>query len=222
VHHPVQRLAFRILFFFALTSAAFAQTATYSKLEASFIIASLATDPFDYTQTSFTDTTATSQMTYFYRLIATNASGNSLFTTAVCAVTLLAPVDNWRQIHFNTTANAGIAADTADPDHDCLLNIIEYAFASDPNMPSAKPLSFASTGGHPVVSFKRPHPAPADINYLVEVSNDLSSGIWSSGPAYATQTATNNNDGIETVTLTDIAPLSSAPTHYLRVRIARE
>jgi Domain of unknown function (DUF5060) len=134
--------------------------------------------------------------------------------------TILSPLNFWRQAHFGTTQNSGNAADTADPDHDGLINILEYAFNTDPNFPNARPISAAMVGNHLTITFKRSHPAPADLSYTPQVAGDLTSGIWNSGPAFTSQTVTNNGNGTETVVVTDNASTDSAPTHFLRVLIA--
>jgi hypothetical protein len=129
------------------------------------------------------------------------------------------PLSTWRQTHFGTSQNSGNAADTADPDHDGIINILEYAFGLDPNSPNPNPISFAPVGDHLTITFKRPHPAPADLVYTPQVAGDLSSGIWNSGPSYTSQTVTDNGDGTETVVVTDLAPMSSTPVHFLRILI---
>ncbi|GEM_PF-235777 len=169
--------------------------------------------------TNFTDGTVASRTTYYYRVVATNASGNSLYSDEVGAVTPIAPIDTWRQTHFGAPDNTGPAANTADPDHDGLINIIEYAFNLDPNVPSPNPITYAVVGNHLTISFKRTHPAPADINYITEVSSNLSAGVWSSGPAFTSQGVMDNGDGTETVTIIDLVTVGSSSTHYLRVRI---
>ncbi len=132
----------------------------------------------------------------------------------------ITPRATWRQTHFGTAQNSGNAADTADPDHDGIINILEYAFDTDPNVPNANPISFAVVGNHLTVTFKRTHPAPTDISYTPQVANDLASGIWHSGPNFTSQTVTNNGDGTETVVVTDNTAIGSAPAHYLRILIA--
>jgi hypothetical protein len=133
------------------------------------------------------------------------------------AITALA---TWRQTHFGTAQNSGNAADTADPDHDGINNILEYAFNTDPNISSANPISFAIVGNHLTVTFKRTHPAPADISYTPQVANDLTSGVWNSGPAFTSPTVTNNGNGTETVVVTDNAVVGSTPARFLRILIA--
>jgi hypothetical protein len=132
----------------------------------------------------------------------------------------LTPISAWRLAHFGTAANSGIAADNADPDHDGLVNIIEYAFNLDPLVPSPYPLSWSLDNRHLTVTFRRTHPPPPDISYLVEVSNDPSATTWNSGPAYTSQSVTDNLDGTETVVETDLAASPSPAAHYLRVRIS--
>jgi len=131
----------------------------------------------------------------------------------------ITPLATWRQTYFGTAQNSGNAANTADPDGDGLINILEYAFNTDPNVPNPNPISFAQTNNHLTLTFKRTHPAPTDISYVAEVCADLASGNWNSGPGYTSQTVTDNGDGTETVTVTDLAPISSTPAHFLRIRI---
>jgi len=131
----------------------------------------------------------------------------------------ITPMATWRQTHFGTAQNSGNAADTADPDGDGLINILEYAFNTDPNVPSANPISIVQTNDHLTVTFNRTHPAPADISYVPEVCADLAVGVWNSGPSYTSQTVTDNGNGTETVTVTDLAPISTTPMHFLRIRI---
>ena len=90
----------------------------------------------------------------------------------------------------------------------------------DPNVPNANPISFAVVGNHLTVTFNRTHPAPTDISYTPQVADDLASGIWNSGPAFTSQTVTNNGDGTETVAATDNTVVGSTPAHYLRILIA--
>jgi hypothetical protein len=151
-------------------------------------------------------------------LVTTSDAGQPLFSIPVELD--LTPLATWRQLHFGTAANSGSAADSADPDGDGLANIVEYALNLDPNVTNPNPLTFAIVAGQLTVSFNRPHPAPADISYIIEVTDDLTSGIWNSGPSYTSQVVTDNGNGTETVTITDLAAVGSNSAHYLRLRIA--
>jgi hypothetical protein len=132
----------------------------------------------------------------------------------------LTPLATWRQTWFGTAADAGMAADSADPAGDGLINIIKYAFGLNPNVVCQDPVSYKLAGQHLVITFNRPHPAPSDISYLFEVTSNLTSPTWNSGSSYTSQTITNNGNGTETVTVTDLTPVGSTAAHYLRVQIA--
>jgi hypothetical protein len=130
-------------------------------------------------------------------------------------------IASWRQTYFGSPDNSGPGADNADPDHDGLLNIFEYAFNSNPKVSNAPPVRYAVTNDHFSITFTRPHPAPPDITYLFDLTSDLSSGIWQSGPTFLNQNVVDNHDGTETVTVTEIAAASASPARFLRTRISR-
>jgi hypothetical protein len=173
---------------------------------------------------SFTDTTAPSRTACWYRVRATNSFSASPWSEPACTITPTAPMDLWRQAKFGTMNNTGIAADSADPEGDRVVNFIEYALGLDPNLPDANPFRLTFTGGHLTVTFNRPRTAPADadVRYFAEVTDDLASGVWSTGPALTTTTVTDNLDGTERVTYTDLATPPTPAAHYLRVRFERQ
>jgi hypothetical protein len=94
-------------------------------------------------------------------------------------------LESWRMAYFDTTDNAGDAADAADPDHDGIPNLLEYAAGSYPTVTNATSLSVAVTNNHVAVTFNRAK-AATDVTIYVEAANslpDLISGgmeIWSS------------------------------------------
>jgi hypothetical protein len=157
----------------------------------------------------------------YHATLVMKTSDPSLPTTLIPISLQVTPIATWRQTHFGTPANTRDSADTADPDHDGLINILEYAFNTDPLAANPYPLNLGFVNGHLTVTFKRGHPAPPDITYLFEVADDLSSGIWNSGPAYTSQAITDNLDGTETVVITDLASPPSPAAHFLRIRISQ-
>lgn len=133
----------------------------------------------------------------------------------------LTPLQQWRLAHFGSTNATGSAANDADWDGDGLKNIFEYAFHTNPTNANASPLSWAIAGNHLQLTFPRQRPAPADITYLYEVANELPSGVWNSGPTYTSETASDNLDGTETVTVTLNSPVGASAARYVRVRISQ-
>jgi hypothetical protein len=86
--------------------------------------------------------------------------------------------DGWRQANFNSTENSGDGANLADPDHDGLANLIEFAFGLDPQQPGAGGLPAPQMiGGHQVISFNQPA-AIKGITYGAEWSDSLLPGSW--------------------------------------------
>lgn len=159
---------------------------------------------------------------YSATLLLVTADPALPLTVLPVSLTVLDPIDAWRLNQFGTWTNAGLAADAADPDHDGLVNLIEYALGLNPNSPDPNPVTFSISAGHLKVQYKRPHPAPIDVACTAETAGDLSSVSWNSGPLYLSQTSSINGDGTETVTVTDLADLSTAPAHYLRLRFSRQ
>ncbi|HWX20342.1 MAG TPA: DUF5060 domain-containing protein [Candidatus Binatia bacterium] len=159
--------------------------------------------------------------TYTATLLVQTADPALSLTVLPVTLYVALPIDQWRFANFGTIGNTGNAADGADPDHDGLLNIFEYAFNTNPNIPNPSPITNAVTNNHLTVTFKRTHPAPTDISYLFDVTDNPGSGVWQSGPAFTTLTAVDNHDGTETVTVTDNTLVPSSAAHYLRIRISR-
>jgi hypothetical protein len=150
-------------------------------------------------------------------LVQTLDTNHPLFTLPVSLD--IAPIATWRQTWFGTAQNAGNAANNAAPANDGIANIFAYAFGLDPLVSNPDPISAKLAGDYLEIMFKRPHPAPTDLSYVPEVTSNLTSGSWSSGPAFTSQTVTNNGDGTETVRVTDLAPVNSTPMHFMQVLI---
>ena len=75
------------------------------------------------------------------RLTVSSDSGSVNNALAFLEVNALEPVTiaQWRARFFATTTDAGDAANDADPDHDGLANLLEYALGLDPTQPDAAP-----------------------------------------------------------------------------------
>ena len=88
-------------------------------------------------------------------------------------ITVTDPMDDWRMLHFGSTANSGNGATTADPDFDGLENLIEYAFGLNPNSGSSLQTPPAVlTGGNLVSSYTVPS-GMGCITYEAAWSTDL-------------------------------------------------
>jgi hypothetical protein len=119
-------------------------------------------------------------------------------------------------------ANPAITGPNADPWGTGVSNLAAYAFAVDP---TASPNS--SNGGLPVSSVQNDYLTitfirlrdPFDIQYDVEVSNDLLT--WNSGPEFTTQVNTTLIDvEWEKITVRDNVPASDSP-RFMRIKVTR-
>ena len=102
----------------------------------------------------------------------------AMFAGTVRAATF----DEWRTAHFNATelADPAISGPAADPDHDGMSNLLEYALGLDPKTASVqgKPGISLTVDRYPTLTFAQNSDA-FDLTY-VEVSSDLR--LWQRGP----------------------------------------
>ena len=110
-------------------------------------------------------------------------SGAALALQSTAVLTIIEPPTSvWKLAHFGTNANNNaVAGDSVDPDQDGGVNLMEYAFATDPNV--ANPSSF--TGNLVGQKFQLHFPrntSASDIAYIVETSGTLMT--WSNLMTY--------------------------------------
>ncbi|MFD0893583.1 DUF1349 domain-containing protein [Luteolibacter ambystomatis] len=88
------------------------------------------------------------------------------------------PVDAWKKTKFGASANdPAVAGDLADPDHDGVSNLLEYALGTDP-LDGKTPMPKLKPGVSPALfHLDMPDPAASDVTYTVEGIN-LLGGTW--------------------------------------------
>jgi hypothetical protein len=148
---------------------------------------------------------------YFYVVTATNAIGEGAPSVEATATPLNA-LQAWRLAKFGTSANTGIAADSANPTGDGIPNLMKYALGLDPlsTNAAARPLAIL-TNGYLQMTFSRTND-PLLI-YSVEGTADFTAwtNIWSS-------TGASNVPGPVTVRDTN-TPVSGTTRRFLRLRV---
>jgi len=125
--------------------------------------------------TSLTVSGLTPETTYHFRANGSSFSGSDFtFTT-------LSLLQNWRQQYFGTTANSGTTADAADFDNDGIPNLIEWACNLNPTTRSVLPATVTANGTVFSYTYSRSTAAAnAGASFIVEWSNTLVAGSWSS------------------------------------------
>lgn len=123
------------------------------------------------------------------------------------------PLAVWQTQNFTPAQiTAGDAADAADPDHDGLENLAEYALGTDPNH-ATPPLTGSLGPSGFSITFTRPKGLP-DVSYAAESSADL--GSWA--PVSLVIIA----DGpVQAVRATDPLNLGDPARRFLRLKFTR-
>ena len=129
-------------------------------------------------------------------------------------------IEAWRYVHFNLTADYGIAADLADPDGDGLVNLAEYALGTDPA--SATNAAWEAVGlitdtnsaaSYLTITATR-NVAATDVLFSAEACSDLTPGQW-------TNAVTVLQSNASTFTVRDNIPVTTAPHRFLKLDITR-
>ena len=147
--------------------------------------------------------------------------------------TAAAPIENWRLLKFGSTSNTGNAADDADPNHNGINNLLEYALGGEPAVTPPEgtilPQAGRGTGNALQLRFNR-YPDRSDINLTAQAADDLA-GPWTdiavsvAGAAFAPATrATESGTGnSRAVTVTDIYQGTDPahPRRFMRLKVDR-
>jgi hypothetical protein len=136
------------------------------------------------------------------------------------------PFGMWTIDHFTLEelTDPTLSGETADFDHDGLVNFVEYAANLDPKIPSTnapmlvKLQSDPSGLEHAVLTFHR-RLAPTDVGYEPAFSEDLVT--WHSGSNYVEelQAVDDGNSVTETVTARVLTPISAQINQFVTVRV---
>jgi CubicO group peptidase (beta-lactamase class C family) len=132
-------------------------------------------------------------------------------------------LEAWRFRKFTSAelADSTISGDGADPDHDQLPNLVEYALALNPRVFDAamRPRGAIQTiNGQSFLTMTFRHRFLAhEVAYVVEVSNDLMQ--WTTTTQQVGTVL--GSDGIQTVTFRDLQPTPGAATRFMRLRVTR-
>jgi hypothetical protein len=111
-----------------------------------------------------------------YRCVA-SCTGAQAASSAAMLELKVVPT-SWLDDYFNSTelANRAFAGDLSDPDHDGIVNLLEYAFGFDPEKNSSAQMpKLGKNGSNATLSFPA---SRAALTYGVEASTDMVT--WSS------------------------------------------
>ncbi len=149
-----------------------------------------------FVSSAATDTGVTFPVTGLYTLRLTASDGAiTTFDDTTVNATVPVPIETWRTAKFTTAAgNPAISGDLADPDHDGINNLLEYALNLDPNAPSTQLPTLAVEGNVISLTYRK-HLDATDVVMEVEDSSDLSD--WA--PVAVTETILGTNARTQTI-----------------------
>ena len=125
--------------------------------------------------------------------------------------------DTWEITHFGNADPGGNGANE-DPDHDGLMNLVEFALDTHPLQSSPSPLthSLATAAGGRYLQLDVPkNPAASNLTYHVEVSGDPN-GPWSFDVLTAVEII---QDNAARLIARDRTPVSNATRRFIRLRV---
>ncbi len=112
-----------------------------------------------------------------------SASALGVQTNTVLTI-VASPTSVWKLAEFGANANTPLAADSADPDHDGMPNLLEYAYATDPVVAGTNPFTGHLSGSQFQLRFPR-NTSASDITYFIQSSGNLR--FWSNVLTYTAE-----------------------------------
>jgi hypothetical protein len=121
-----------------------------------------------------------------------SADDGSMRTFDDTSVTVVSQFLKWQSVHFGAGADPSIAGPRADPDHDGLENLAEYALTSDPRTADTSAAPVSSRSGDTLSMRWRESSTATDVTVMPQWSDDyrvwhfseLTTEILTSGPGW--------------------------------------
>lgn len=180
-------------------------------------------DYFGNDRTSRLTLTTTAGVTYYIQVEGLSPAAYGYFQLGWNPISYPHTYDTYQLTHFDASqlSDVTVSGPAADPDHDGLANLLEYALDLDPLAPDTDSvLSTSVVGDYLTTSYTR-RSDTTDITCTIEVAADA--GLWYSGPNYTNVISTVTIDAThERITVRDLTPISSSPRRFIRLKVTRD
>ncbi len=155
---------------------------------------------------------------YRLQLSASNALAETSATLEVSVVSPPSALDQWLSLHFGSPSNPEDAGMLADPDHDGIPNLIEFATGGNPAISSRAAFGLAKQGAVLEFTYPRSHAAVADgFHFAVEWSNGLADGWTVTG---VSESPVPDSDNGTTLLWKATVP-AGATSRFVRLRVSQ-
>ena len=130
-------------------------------------------------------------------------------------------IETWRQIHFGSSADSGVGADTNIVTSDGMPNLMKYALGLDPNSEAtAVDQPFVSATTPFTITFRRARDA-ADVTIRVRAA-DSPASVWTNIWTSTTNAYGGGTDPYEIIRVSDPIPPEDVPVgRFLRLEVTR-
>jgi kumamolisin len=165
-------------------------------------------------------------------LTLSTSSAYVLTNPTAATVTITEPdtYQSWKLTNFGSNAYvSSIGGDLADPNHNGVPNLLEYAFDSNPLQAGTNPLPVQSTytdgngNNYVEITYTQINNDP-NLTCTVQVTSDLTQQTdqWHSGPSYTTVVSQQTSGNTTTLTVRDNTPTATTPRfeRFIRVQVA--
>jgi formylglycine-generating enzyme required for sulfatase activity len=126
--------------------------------------------------------------------------------------------DAWRFSNFGSPENEGQGADSADPDRDGMVNMIEFAFGTDPKLPTEDQAEIVKNGSVLEYRYWRSKLAASELTFVREFAA-APSGPWQQTGGSAETIL--SDDGVRQRVLVTTPASSAIERRFVRMRITR-
>jgi len=171
--------------------------------------------------TNVTVTFAPVAVTNYAGTVTVNCNLTSGTNSLAISGTGITPYDAWLADHFSSEelANPAISGAMADPDHDGIPNLMEYALNLDPKAASGGDLPKQGIQGGYLTLTYRQNKQASDVIFIPEACANLCNFSW--GTNGLTEVSRVNCNTWWSVTVQDSVPMSNATNRFMRLKVTK-